>query len=78
MLTALTQTIRRVPGRVNAEPEAGSSGYIGLKIQSAFSPEGRAGARMIRMRRTENAVCTVSTVREHGHQVRTTSGATAL
>jgi len=48
-----------------------------LGIDLAFSREGHAGSRIIRIRRTlENTVCTVSSVRDHEAQVRTTSAAT--
>src|SRR6266852_3352818 len=48
-----------------------------LGIDIAFSREGRAGTRIITIRRTlENTVCTVSSVRDHGARVRTTSAAT--
>ena len=43
-----------------------------LGIDIAFSREGRAGSRIIRIRRTlENTVCTVSSVRGGGGQVGT-------
>jgi hypothetical protein len=48
---------------------------VGIDI--AFGREGRAGSRIIRIRRTlDNTVCTVSSVRDHGSGVRTTSAAT--
>ncbi len=48
-----------------------------LGIDIAFSREGRGGSRIIRMHTTlENTVCTVSSVRDHGPRVSTTSAAT--
>ena len=48
-----------------------------LGIDIVFSREGRAGSRIIRMRTTvENTVCMVSSVRDHGPRVGTTSAAT--
>jgi hypothetical protein len=48
----------------------------GLGIDIAFSREGHAGSRIIRIRRTlENTVCTVSSVRGDGARVGTTSAA---
>ena len=48
-----------------------------LGIDIVFSREGRAGSRIIRMRTTvENTVCMVSSVRDHGPPVGTTSAAT--
>jgi hypothetical protein len=48
-----------------------------LGIDITFNREGRAGSRIIRMRATpENTVCTVSSVRDDGARVRTTSAAT--
>jgi hypothetical protein len=47
-----------------------------LGIDIAFSREGHAGSRIIRIRRTlENTVCTVSSVRGDGAPVETTSAA---
>jgi hypothetical protein len=48
-----------------------------LSIDIAFSREGHAGSRIIRIRRSlEKTVCTVSSVRDYGTQVWTTSAAT--
>jgi hypothetical protein len=48
----------------------------GLGIDIAFSREGHAGSRIIRIRRTlENTVCTVSSIRGDGAPVETTSAA---
>jgi len=47
-----------------------------LGIDIAFSREGHAGSRIIRIRRSlENTVCTVSSVRGDGARVGTTSAA---
>jgi hypothetical protein len=48
-----------------------------LGIDITFSREGHAGSRIIRIRRSlEKTVCTVSSVRDYGTQVGTTSAAT--
>jgi hypothetical protein len=47
-----------------------------MGIDIAFSREGRAGSRIIRMLRTEDCVSTVSSIRDRRAGVRTTSAAT--